>query len=115
MKVQKVRDVVDHAGVVNADALRDDIDELREGTRDQYESGWEFIEADATAGVDEPSVVFDHQLGEIPWVCSVIASQQEQGGDPIETSDLTVLTTETTITVKNTSTLTSYYVKVRAM
>ena len=110
---------------VNApDALTDDklqpaIEHLRQGTREQYESGWTKI-------VAAHEVAFEHNLGEIPWTVNVIRAISADGKFPqvAPATDYTVAYTdidgksgsgETHCTVTNNSTDTDYWFKVRAM
>jgi len=91
----------------------DDLQEnLRLGTRTQFQSEWTKVHYGAAQ-----AVAFAHDLDEIPWVVDVIRSETVDGGSQVvvPSTDVTIVKTDTTITVTNDSTDTDYYFQVRAM
>ena len=103
---------IDTAGLV------DEIENLRQGTRDQYESAWTSILGDAPDSPGTPLaqvISFDHKLGEIPVSVDVMSSKEPDGKYAIDdNASVTVTKTATKITVTNTSGVNLYF-KVRAM
>lgn len=93
-------------------ALEDELQSLREGTREQFESDWTHL---PPTGAEAFTVTFTHLLGEIPWTVDVIRSESEDGSLPVTATTFTVAKTDTTITLANDSTDTAYYFKVRAL
>jgi hypothetical protein len=97
---------------IRSDTAFDDdkIENLRLGTREQYESGWRLIE-------EGEDFAFQHNLGEVPWVVDVLYSEESNGGNARDgNSDTTVTKTFEEITCQNdfTDGRTRYF-KVRAM
>lgn len=89
----------------------DEIENLRQGTRNQYESPWTFIQGDAFAQV----ISFTHGLGEIPWAVDVLESKEADGKNATDgNSDVDVTKDDTTITVTNNAGADLYF-KVRAL
>jgi hypothetical protein len=54
------------------EVLDENLEHIREGTREQYESEWLFFPSGARREVR-------HNLGEIPWVVSVVRSDDATG------------------------------------
>ena len=105
LKSALVGEDLDPAGLV------DEIENLRQGTRDQYESEWRFIQGDAIV----QTATFEHGLGEIPWMVDVMSSKVDDGKGAIDANaDVTVTKTGTTVTVRNDSGSDLYF-RVRAM
>lgn len=93
---------IDNAGLV------DEIENLRQGTRDQYESEWVLI----AAGLAK---TFDHGLDEIPWTVDVMGSTVNDGKSPTDrNADVTVTKSGTQVSVTN-DTAEDLYFLVRAM
>ena len=88
--------------------LAEAIEDVRLGTRQQYESDWLYIEAEGAAE-------FAHGLGELPWLIDVLASENSDGTDAAAATPITVAKTDTTITVTNDSTTTASFFRVRAL
>lgn len=88
----------------------DEMENLRLGTRDQWESEWTVIN-------DGETHSFTHTLGEIPWMVDVLYSEQTAGGQARDgNASVTITKTATTITcLSNFSAGIVYYFKVRAM
>lgn len=75
--------------------LEQAVEHLREGTREQYESGWVRVAAGADA-------TFTHELGEIPWMVDVLQSEQSDGRAPIDgNANVTLTKDSSTITLTN--------------
>lgn len=92
----------------NDPTLRDDMRSLRQGTRQQHESEWIFIPAGEARDVP-------HQLGEIPWAISVIASVVSDGKAPTTLpAGVTTSMDTTNVTITNGSAANLYF-RVRAM
>lgn len=88
--------------------FEDEIENLRLGTREQYESDWTFIE-------DTGNHNFDHELGEIPMVVDVMVSEVSEGRNPDDAASSTTITKNTTqINITNNVGADRYF-KVRAM
>lgn len=99
--------------------VQDQIDDLRKGTFQKYESEWTLIESTGNH-------VFTHNLDEIPCAVDVIRSELNTGDNPRSADsgvtpgqELTVAKTDTTITVTNNvttsiNTFKNFYFKVRA-
>lgn len=105
-----LKSVMDDKAVDPA-SLVDEIENLRQGTRDQYESPWTFILGESIAQV----ISFTHGLGEIPWAVDVMSSKESDGKNAIDdNTNVTVAKTATTITVTNGASADLYF-KVRAM
>ena len=74
----------------------DEVENLRLGTREQFQSEWTVI-------LDTETHTFTHGLSEIPWVCDVVYSENAQGGQARDASSVTTVSkTDTTITIANT-------------
>lgn len=58
-------------------AIVEGIEDVRLGTRDQYESEWVKIEGNSVVATH----VFTHELDEIPWVVDVLRSGTDDGGN----------------------------------
>jgi hypothetical protein len=102
-------------GTPDYQALDDELQALREGTREQFESSWTWVAASVTG--ESGSVTFTHHLGEVPWAVDVIFSENASGKTPQvpDSANYTVAKTNTTITLQNDSTDAGYYFKVRAL
>lgn len=73
---------VHYAGV---EPINPEWDHLRQGTREQFESEWFIIPGGH-------SQEFQHDLGEVPWVCQVIMSDVATGTFPKDaTADVTIV------------------------
>jgi hypothetical protein len=110
------------------DGFRPVYEHLRDGTREQYESGWTLVLGKNTTGgtPESHTVQFDHNLGEIPWRVSVIRSIDSSGkfpDVPVDGTDYTLAYTDSdsksgsgdnSLTITN-DTTTDYYFKVRAL
>lgn len=95
MRRPQVRSLENDRGEIDVPTLIDEMESLRQGTREVFESGWTLI----NNGADK---AFTHLLGEIPCVVDVIRSETADGVKPIDSNaDVTVAKTTTTITVTN--------------
>ena len=106
------------------DKMQPAMDHLRQGTREQYESGWVLVRG--MNGTGNHTVQFDHNLGEIPPNVSVIRSIDPEGkfpNVPVSGTDYTLAysdsdskssSSEASLTITN-DTTTDYWFKVRAM
>ncbi len=84
------------------DPVSPEWDHLRQGTREQYSSGWTLIPGGHAQE-------FLHNLGEVPWMVSILQSETADGNFAIEAGsnativymdeDSVVGTGDTTITV----------------
>lgn len=103
---------------IDMTSIVDELESLRQGTREQYESEWTQIN-------DGETHTFTHNLDETPWSVSTLFSTDGDGklikdsaGDVVYpaliAAGVTVTTTATTIKVAN-ATGTNYYYKVRAL
>jgi hypothetical protein len=101
-------DDIDTAGLV------DEIENLRQGTRSQYESPWTIIQGTTSMPANGQIITFTHGLEEIPWMVDVMSSKESDGRKPIEGANLTITKNETTLTVQNGNAADLYF-KVRAM
>jgi len=87
------------------------LDDLRKGTRKQFESAWTTIGSGS-------SVDITHDLGEIPWAVDVIRADGSEGYGAVQapSTDITVSKTDATITLAvGTTAGATYFYKVRAM
>jgi len=78
-------------GVIAADELEN----LRLGTREQWESDWTLINEGETH-------TFSHPLDEVPWVVSAVYSETQQGYlEKDATGDVTLAKTSAAVTCLN--------------
>ena len=110
-KVKEIREIVMPDGILDPVSVKDEIQEVRRGTRLQFESQFILVQNTQT-------VVIDHDLGEIPWVVDVIASVFSDGANAVPLALVTVTAkTSTDVSVNNATTTPAldHYVQVRAM
>ena len=102
--------------ILSPDAVVDEMENLRKGTRHQYISDWTPITFNLDDSTKE-TATFSHGLEEIPWVVDVEQSFFVDGMNStpaVEGTDVDTVKTDETVTVTTKLTETRYF-RVRAM